>query len=327
MQSINVAPACVFPHFGEAPGMSVLIDIIVPVFGVVLLGFVAARKGWLSTAGVDGLAAFVFNFAVPAMLFRAMATRALPETVPWAFVVAYFGGVYVAWTLGMVVSRKVFKRDWPAAAMAGMTGGFANTVMLGIAFGDEALLAMFLIISFHSWQLYLVVTVMVEAARGRRGNPLRLALDVVRGLVTNPIIMGMLAGILWNVAALPLPNWSNRLLGLLGDAAIPCSLFCLGASLARYKLLGALPEAAVGSALKLVIHPLAVYVIGRYGFELDPLWLSVAVIVAATPVGINVYLFGVRYDTGTAPAATAILLSTLASFATLAVLMALLGVR
>lgn len=332
MQSINAAPACVFRRFGEAPGMSVLIDIIVPVFGVVLIGFVAARKSWLSTAGVDGLAAFVFNFAVPAMLFRAMATRALPETIPWAFVVAYFGGVYVAWALGMVISRKVFKRDWPAAAMAGMTGGFANTVMLGIplvhlAFGDEALLPMFLIISFHSWQLYLVVTVMVEAARGRRGNPLRLALDVVRGLVTNPIIMGMLAGILWNVASLPLPNWSNRLLGLLGDAAIPCSLFCLGASLARYKLLGALPEAAIGSTLKLVIHPLAVFMIGRYGFELDPLWLSVAVIVAATPVGINVYLFGVRYDTGTAPAATAILLSTLASFGTLAVLMALLGVR
>ncbi|MEK9754721.1 MAG: AEC family transporter [Rhodospirillaceae bacterium] len=312
--------------------MSVLIDIIVPVFGVVFLGFFAARKGWMSEAGVDGLAGFVFNFAIPAMLFRAMATRALPETVPWAFLIAYFGGVYVAWAVGMTISRRLFRRDWPAAAMAGMTAGFANTVMLGIplvhlAFGDAALLPMFLIISFHSWQLYLVVTVIVEAARGKRGNAARLALDVVRGLVTNPIIMGMLAGILWNVLALPLPTPADRLFSLLGDAGIPCSLFCLGASLARYKLLGALPEAAAGAVLKLVLHPVAVYVLGRYGFGLEPLWLSVAVIVAATPVGINVYLFGVRYDTGTAASATAILVSTLASVATLAVLMALLGVR
>ena len=312
--------------------MSVLIDIIVPVFGVVLLGFLAAKKGWMSTAGVDGLAAFVFNFAIPAMLFRAMATRALPEVIPWGFLVAYFGGVYSAWALGMLLSRRLFKRDGSAAAIAGMTAGFANTVMLGIplvhlAFGDAALLPMFLIITFHSWQLILVVTVLVEAARGRRGNVLRLFQDVVRGLVTNPIILGLLAGVAWNLLSLPLPKPADRLFGLLGEAGIPCSLFCLGASLARYRIMGALPEAAAGSVLKLIVHPAAVYVIGRYGFGLDALWLSVAVIVAATPVGINVYLFGVRYDTGTAAAATAILVSTLASVATLAVLMALLGVR
>ncbi len=312
--------------------MTVLIEIIVPVFGVVALGFIAARLRWMSTAGVDGLAFFVFNFAIPAMLFRAMATRALPDVIQWQFLVAYFGGAYVAWGVAMVISRRGFGRDWAAASMAGMTAGFANTVMLGIplvhlAFGDAALLPVFLIISFHSWQLYLVVTVMVEAARGRRGNALRLAADVVRGLVTNPIIMGLVAGIAWNVWGPALPKPADRLFGLLGAAGIPCSLFCLGASLARYKLLGALPEAIVGTALKLVLHPLAVFVIGRYGFGLDALWLSVAVIVAATPVGINVYLFGFRYDTGQAPAATAILLSTMVSVATLAMLLELLGVR
>lgn len=312
--------------------MSVLIDIIVPVFGVVALGFLAARLAWMTTPGVDGLAAFVFNFAIPAMLFRAMATRALPETIEWGFLIAYFGGVYVAWAVGMAISRKGFGRDWAASAMAGMTAGFANTVMLGIplvhlAFGDAALLPVFLIVSFHSWQLFLVVTLMVEAARGTKGDPARLAADVARGLVTNPIIMGMLAGIAWNTWGPALPKPADRLLGLLAEAAIPCSLFCLGASLARYKLMGALPEAAVGSLLKLVLHPLAVFVIGRYGFDLAPLWLSVAVIVAATPVGINVYLFGLRYDTGTAPAATAILVSTVLSVVSLAVLLGLLGVR
>jgi len=311
--------------------MAVLIDIIVPVFAVVALGFTAARLKWLSVQGVDGLAGFVFNFAVPAMLFRAVAVRQFPDSIEWGLLVAYFGGCYVSWAVGMAVSRFVFKRDVAASAMGGMTAGFANTVMLGIplahlAFGDDALLPVFLIISFHSWQLYLVVTVMVEAARGRRGNPLKLAADVVRGLVTNPIIMGIFAGICWNLWGPPLPVAMDRAFRLLGDAAIPCSLFCLGASLARYRLMGAMPEAVVGSALKLALHPFAVWVIGRFGFDLEPLWLSVAVLVAATPVGINVYLFGLRYDTGTAPAATAILVSTLVSFGTLAVVLGLLGV-
>lgn len=312
--------------------MSVLIDIIVPVFGVVGLGFFAARRTWMSEAGVDGLASFVFNFAIPAMLFRAMATRALPDPIEWRFLIAYFGGGYIAWAIAMVISRRGFGRDWAAAAMAGMTAGFANTVMLGIplvhlAFGEQALLPVFLIISFHSWQLFLVVTVMVEAARGRRGNPARLAADVVRGLATNPIIMGLVVGVGWNAWGPALPTPLDRLLELLGEAAIPCSLFALGASLARYKLMGALPEATAGSVLKLIVHPLAVYVLGAHVFDLAPLWVSIAVIVAATPVGINVYLFGLRYDTGTAPAATAILLSTLLSVGSLAVVLHLLGVR
>ena len=311
--------------------MTVLIDIIVPVFAVVALGFAAARLKWLSVQGVDGLAGFVFNFAIPALLFRSVATRQFPETIEWGLLGAFFGGCYVALGAGMAISRLVFKRDPAAAAMAGMTGGFANTVMLGIpvahlAFGDEALLPVFLIISFHSWQLYLVITVMVEAARGQRGNPLRLATDVVRGLVTNPIILGIVAGIGWNFSGATLPVAADRALGMLGDAGIPCALFSLGASLARYRLMGALPEALVGSALKLVLQPFAVWVLGRYAFDLEPLWLASAVVVAATPVGINVYLFSLRYDTGTAPAATAILVSTLLSFVTLAVVLGLLGV-
>ena len=312
--------------------MSVLIDIIVPVFGLVGLGFLAARRGWITEAGCDGVASFVFNFAIPAMLFRAMVTRDMPDPIQWEFLIAYFGGGYVAWAIGMFISRRAFKRDWDEASIAGMTAGFANTVMLGVplihlAFGEAALLPVFLIISFHSWQLFLVVTLMVEAARGRRGNPRELATSVVKGLVTNPIIMGLVAGVAWRLLELPLPKPVDGLLELLGRAAIPCSLFALGASLARYKLMGAMPEALTGSALKLLIHPLAVYVIGAYVFQLDPLWLNVAVIVAATPVGINVYLFGLRYDIGTAPAATAILMSTALSVITLAVLLQMIGVR
>ncbi len=317
---------------GDAGVMSVLIDIILPVFAIVGIGFAATRFAWISAAGTEGLGTFVFNFAVPAMLFRAMATRDMPDPIEWEFLIAYYGAGYLAWGIGIWISKRWFGRDWATASVVGMSGGFGNTVMLGLplvhlAYGEAGLLPVFLIISFHSWQLFFVVTVMVEAAKGRRGRIAALLYDVIRGLVTNPIIMGLLAGVAWKTAGFALPGPADRFLGLLGAAAIPCSLFVLGASLARYELKGALPQAGVATFLKLVLHPLAAYVIGAHVFDLAPMWLSIVVIVAATPVGINVYLFGLRYDTGTATVATSILLSTLLSVVSLAGVLLLLGVR
>ncbi|MBT6095242.1 MAG: AEC family transporter [Rhodospirillaceae bacterium] len=316
--------------------MSVLINIILPVFAIVGIGFASTRRGWISTAGAEGLGAFVFNFAIPAMLFKAMATRDMPDPIEWEFLIAYYGAGYIAWGIGMWVSKGWFSRDWATASVVGLSGGFANTVMLGLplvhlAYGEAGLLPVFLIISFHSWQLFFVVTVMVEAARGgtggRRGRISALLFDVVRGLVTNPVIMGLVAGVAWKMTGFGLPGPVDRFLGLLGAAAIPCSLFVLGASLARYEIAGALPQAGVVTFLKLVLHPLAAYVIGAHVFDLAPMWLSTVVIVAATPVGINVYMFGLRYDTGAATVATSILLSTLLSVVSLAGVLWLLGVR
>ena len=89
---------------------------------------------------------------------------------------------------------------------------------------------------------------------------------------------------------------------------------------------GALPEAMSGTLLKLVLHPLLVWLLATHVFVLPPLWRDVAVIMAALPVGVNVYLFALRYEVGAPPAAAAMLISTGLSVATLAGVLHLLGV-
>ena len=129
--------------------MQILLDIIVPVFGIVLIGYVAARTGVFGSSAVEGLGKFVFNFAIPAMLFRTMATQALPDPIEWDFLLAYFGGAYLVWVLAMVVSRTGFRRDFAAASIAGMSAAFGNTVLLGIPliltiYGEAGTLPVFL---------------------------------------------------------------------------------------------------------------------------------------------------------------------------------------
>ena len=312
--------------------MEILLDIIVPVFGIVAIGYGAARIGFFPAEATRGLSRFVFDFAIPALLFRTMATTELPATIPWAYLISYFGGGYVAWAVGTAIALLVFRARGAEPAIAGMTGAFSNTVLLGVplvltTYGDVATLPLFLIIAFHSWQLLSVVTVQAEVGLGARDEMRRLPVNVIKGLVRNPIILALLAGIVFNAAGLTLPGFVDRLTDTLGQAALPCAVFAMGASLAAYRVMGAASEAATGTLLKLVLHPLMVWVLATHVFAVDPLWRDVAVILAALPVGVNVYLMAQRYEAGVAPAATAILISTGLSVASVAGVLWLLGVR
>jgi len=312
--------------------VQIILDIIVPVFGIVGLGYFAARLKAFPAEANKGLARFVFDFAIPALLFRTMATTDLPAEIEWGYLISYFGGGYVAWLLGTLISRLIIRRRGAMPAIAGMTAGFSNTVLLGVpliltTFGDQATLPMFLLIAFHSWQLLSVVTIQAEIGNGAGEEMRSLPKNVAMGLVRNPIILAMLAGVAANLLGLPLPAFADTLLETLGRAALPCALFAMGASLAAYRIMGALPEATIGTALKLAMHPAATWVLATHVFAVTPMWRDIAVLVASLPVGVNVYMMAQRYDTGVAPAATALILSTAASVGTVAVVLWLLGVR
>ena len=111
----------------------------------------------------------------------------------------------------------------------------------------------------------------------------------------------------------------------MAGAAVPCALFSTGASLRAYRIAGALQPALVMVAIKLVVCPLTVWALATLVFDVPPLWAKVAIVLAAMPVGVNVYLFGVRYHAGEAESATAILVSSILSVATLAAVLVWLG--
>jgi predicted permease len=139
------------------------------------------------------------------------------------------------------------------------------------------------------------------------------------------VLGGLLGGVAFNLLGLELPGALERFAGLIGGAAVPCALFSVGASLRAYRLVGALPPAALMVALKLAVQPLIVWALATFVFDVPPLWAKVAILLGALPVGVNVYLFAVRYDAGQAESASAILLSSVLSVATLALVLLWLG--
>jgi hypothetical protein len=307
--------------------VSVIVEVIAPTFGIVLVGWLAARLRLFDEAATRGLSLFAFNFAIPVMLFRTLARADLPEQPEWGLVFAYFSSAIAVFALGAVASRMVFGASGAAPAIFGITAPFSNTIILGIpivlrAFGDAAAVPLSLIVAFHSAVMFTLTTVMAEIGAGGDAHWRATVANVGRGLGSNPILWGIGAGLAVNLLALSLPSAIDQFASTLGAAALPAALFALGANLSRFRLTRTLGEAAVLTGLKILVQPVLVYLLAAHLFGLSPLAQGVLVTIAALPTGINAYLFAARYQAAVAEATSTILVSTLLSTVTLGLLLA-----
>ena len=306
--------------------MTILLSVVAPVFGVMALGFLAVKVKALDEGAVRGLVLFVFNFAIPILLFRSLATTELPPDIEWSFLFSFYGAAFAVFGIGFALGRFLFKRPLADQAMFGMGACHSNTVLIGIpilitAFGPEATLPMFLIIAFHGPTIMPLTTGLIQLGRGGEVTVARQLRAMGLEMLKNPIIMGLFLGLVMNLSGLGIPGPLDGMAELLGASAVPCALFALGASLAGYPLTGDVSPALFLVALKLLVQPALVWILAVPVFGLEGIWVPVAVTMAAMPSGINVYLFGARYDAAPGVAARTVFLSTIFSLGTLSALL------
>lgn len=289
--------------------------VALPVFALIAAGYVAAWRGWVDAGGFKGLNGFAFSFAAPALLF---AGGTAGHAGGGGAALAFFGGAAVLWGGALLLARPAL--GLARAGTFALDVTFGNTVMMGIpliaaGFGQAGLSVLLAILALHSMVILGAGTVVAEIAAhpGARAWPLLRA--TLGGVLRNPIVMAVLAALIWSQLALPVPGPARRTLELLGAAAPPVSLFCLGGSLRGFRSTGAWRTALV-VALKLLVLPALVWGFCRL-LALPPLDTAVAVVAAALPTGANAFLLARRYATGAEESGAAVLVSTTLSIGTL----------
>lgn len=307
--------------------MNPALDIVLPVFGIVLAGYLAARVRLMDAAANQGLFRYVFYVAIPLLLFRTMATTTLPAAIPWTFWLAYYLGAFATFAAAGLTMRLAFGARLDRQGIAGFAAAYSNCVLLGIplvlaAWGEAALLPLFAVIALQSPLFFPAAVMLIEIGQGHREELRRIPLQVLTGLARNPVILALALGLLANLAGLRLPGPADDIVAAVGGTAGPCALVSLGISLAGYRLRGGLRETAVLVAFKSLVHPAAVWLLTGPVFGIDPAWRAVAVLLAALPTGVNVYLFARHYQVAEEVIAKTTLLSTLVSVVTVSVLLA-----
>jgi malonate transporter and related proteins len=297
-----------------------LLDVILPVFLVIGAGYLAVRLNAFSDAGVEGLMKFTQNFAIPCLLFAAIARLDLQAALNWALLGSFYAGATVGFLAGLLGARFLFGRAWEDSIAIGFACLFSNSVLLGLpiterAYGAGALEANFAIVAFHAPFCYAVGMTVMEVVRNRGGGFGTTLARLGRAVFSNALVIGILLGFAVNLSGLPIPGVVDDALDLLIRAALPTALFGLGGVLVRYRLEGDLRIIAWICGVSLILHPAVVWTLGQATGLSTPALRS-AVLTAAMPPGVNTYIFAAMYGVAMRVAASAVLIATALSVVT-----------
>ena len=296
--------------------MQALVEVILPVFLVVAAGYGVTRVGWMTEASVDALMKFAQNFAIPCLLFMAIARLDLGAEFDWRLLSAFYAGAVAGFVAGLFGARYLFGRDWEDAVAVGFVCLFSNSLLLGLpiterAYGEAALAANFAIVALHSPVCYIIGITTMEGIRARGRGVVSTLGRVVKGMATNALVIGIALGFVVNLTGLPLHGTLVQALDLIARAGLPTALFGLGGVLCRYRPEGDLRLIAYAVAVSLLLHPAVTWGLGK-GLAITDAQFRSAVITAAMAPGVNAYVFANMYGRAKRVAASSVLAGTVA---------------
>jgi predicted permease len=310
--------------------MEPIVHVVLPVFAIVLLGYLAGRSGILGQPSTDALNRFVYFVALPALFFVSMARVPIAETLNLRFLVAYCGGLAATAAVAIAVARRVFPNRLGGLCLHGLTAIFANTGYMGIpllitAYGEDAALPAIIATVLQGAVVMAIGIVVLEIDTSASGHARDIARDVFKGVVRSPLLVSAAGGLAVSGAGLALPAPVATFCDILGAAAAPCALFAIGLFMVGRSFRTGLGEVAWLVALKLLVQPLVTALLAFQLLDMEPRWAESAVILAALPTGALVFVIAQQYGIFVQRSTAVIMISTVLAVATLSVLFNLLG--
>lgn len=295
-----------------------------PFFILIGLGYWAGRTRFFTQDATAYLTKFVFYFALPAMIFRFAANLELAEVWDGRLVLAYLSGTAVLYCIASAVGymRGLDIQTTAVEAQCAVIGnaGFLGLPMLALLFGPAAIGPVMLVLATDLILFSSLIVILITIGRDGRMS-LSIFKTIAKGLINNPMVVAMTAGLAWSASQLPIPAPMNEFLSILGGAATPGALFAIGASLAS-KSAERIEIAGWLSFSKLVLHPAFVAVSAIYVFDVEPFGAAMIIACAAMPVAGNIYMLAQHYGVAPQRVSAAILVSTALSIVTLTAVIA-----
>jgi predicted permease len=310
--------------------MLTVLEVTLPVFALVLCGWISARRRLLSDEATEGINAFVFWFALPAMLLKAVSAHPVSQIADWRFITAFLVAALLMFFVSRALAAGVTADRSDRTGLA-FTATHGNIGYLGLPLfamlGDPSRMpAMVMAMIVDIFVVIGITIVLFEFGRsgGDAGvSPLRRVRRAIGGLLRTPLILGIAGGLLLSSTGTTLPSPVDAFVRLLASAAGPCALFAIGASLGARRV--EIDRTVSGLiALKLVVHPaLVAGMMALLG--VDPALAAIGVLAAALPAASNTFILSQRYGVDTRAIGAAIVAGTCVAAASVSFVIWLLG--
>ena len=298
-------------------------DLILPVFAVIVTGWLVGYTGYLSRALSDALIHFAYNIAMPALLIVTIAQEPGHSLINWGFLAAFGGGSLLCFLLvfGLMSihgSRSIASRTMHGMAASMTNTGFVALPVLQAIYGPRAVLPAAIATVFVAVVMFPIAVILLESNQRDEHGSGTSPLVTAKHVVLNPLVISTLIGMALSVLNLHLPGPITAYLGIMADALTPCALFAIGLGLSMDGLRAHIGQASLLSVVKLVLMPLIVYGLSL-ALGLDPLYTIAAVICAAVPTAKTVYILAGEYHCEEMMVASTVSLTTLVSVISLPV--------
>lgn len=303
-----------------------VINLALPFFGLIVLGFAAGRIKRIPDTGMAWMNVFIVYISLPALFYRILATTPLEQLARAPFIVATTLSTFLVFTLSFAIAMAMRRGNIAELTIAGLAGGYGNIGYMGpglalSTLGAQAAAPVALIFCFDQLVLFSLVPMLMALAGADKKTPLAAAIEVVRRIVTHPLMLASALGVLSAAVRFEPPVALDRLLQFLQNAAAPSALFALGVTVAMRPLDKMPWEVPPLVTIKLVLHPLVVLALLILLGPFEELWIYTAVLLAALPPALNVFVFARQYDAWVPQASSSVLLGTVISVVTLTTVM------
>lgn len=310
--------------------MESVINVVLPVFGIVLCGYAAGRLKLLGPGSSEALNGFVYWVSLPALFMQGLAKAPLGLIFDGPLIAAFLLAIAAIFVLSLVVARLLFPGSLGAHALHALAASFPNSGYMGIplfllAFGEAGSLPVIVANVAQSITVFFLVLFLIELEGGTGPLGTRL-LKIAGNLLLNPFLIGAALGLGLNASGIGLVGPFETLVKTLGAAASPCALFALGLFMVGKPITRGLPEVSWLAVAKLVLHPLAAWLIAAHVFALPGETVRALVLIAALPTGALVFVVAQRYNVFVQRGSAAVLVSTVLSLVTISALMILYDV-
>lgn len=302
--------------------LSVLM-IVLPIFALIAVGWVARVKGIMGPQATGELNRFVVWFALPALLFDIIAKAHWSDIWQPGFIAVFVLGVGCIFLITIAI-RLRGPRHLADATVDGLNSAYANTGFIGFplaaaVLGPAALAPTLIATIITVCMLFAVALILIEIGIQTERQPRHMLTKVLRSLATNPLLIAPVAGSVFLVFDISIPLPLDKFLTLLSGAASPCALVALGLFIAEPREGAPPPIKAVGLlvGLKLVAQPFVTWFLATEVFVLSPQLTAAAVLMAALPTGTGPFMIAEFYSREAGITARVVLISTVASLLTL----------
>ncbi|MBV9348952.1 MAG: AEC family transporter [Pseudolabrys sp.] len=303
-----------------------VINLALPFFGLILIGFAAGKYKPIPDSALDWMNFFIVYVALPALFFRILSQTPFEELARPHFIVATTLGTFCAFVAAFGVAMAMRRKLVTQSTIAALAGSYGNIGYMGpglalATLGQTAAVPVALIFCFDTLLLFSLVPFLMAFADPAPKSTGEIARDAVVRIALNPLVIATLLGIAAAAFDFQPPTALERLFQFLQNAAAPCALFTLGVTVALRPLERVPWEVPPLIVIKLVLHPIFAFLLLSVMGTFDQTWVSTAILMAALPPALNVYVFARQYDSWIEQASSSVLFGTLASVVTLTTVM------